>query len=87
MYIDDTIKAIISIMQASPQQIKVRTSYNLSAINFTPAEIANAIRKHIPLEVIYEPDHRQQIADSWPHSIDDSEARKDWGWSHSFGVE
>lgn len=87
IYIDDAIKATISIMQANRDQIKVRTSYNLSAVNFTPAELANAIRKHIPLEMNYQPDHRQAIADSWPNSIDDSEARKDWGWSHNFGLE
>ena len=74
-------------MQADPSFIKVRTSYNLAAISFSVAELANAIRKHLPLEVEYKPDHRQKIADSWPDSIDDSEARQDWGWNHKFGLE
>jgi nucleoside-diphosphate-sugar epimerase len=87
IYMDDAINATIAIMQADPEKIKVRTSYNLSAISFSVGELANAIRAHLPLEVVYSPDHRQNIADSWPDSIDDSEARKDWGWSHKFGLE
>lgn len=74
-------------MQADPQQIKVRTSYNLAAISFSVAELAEAIRKHMPLEVEYKPDHRQKIADSWPDSIDDSAARNDWAWKHKYGLE
>ena len=73
-------------MQAPKEQIKVRTSYNLSAISFNVAELANQIRKHVPLEVTYKPDHRQNIADSWADSIDDSDARKDWGWNHKVGL-
>ena len=70
------------------ENIKVRSSYNLAAMSFTPAEIAESIQKHIPgFEMSYEPDFRQAIADSWPSSIDDSEARKDWGWEAKFDLE
>ncbi|MCG2612242.1 L-threonine 3-dehydrogenase [Flavobacterium sp. SM15] len=88
MYMDDAIKATISIMQAPAESIKVRSSYNLSAISFTPKEIADSIKKHIPeFTIDYAPDFRQAIADSWPASIDDSVARKDWGWQHDFDME
>jgi nucleoside-diphosphate-sugar epimerase len=88
MYMDDAIKATISIMQASPEKVKIRSAYNLSAISFTPKEIAESIKKHIPeFTIDYEPDFRQAIADSWPASIDDSEARKDWGWENDFDME
>ena len=88
MYMDDAIKATISIMQAPAENIKVRSSYNLSAISFTPKEIAESIQKHIPeFTIDYAPDFRQAIADSWPASIDDSVARKDWGWQHDYDME
>lgn len=87
IYMEDAINATLAIMQADPEKIKVRTSYNLAAISFTVAELADAIRKHLPLEVTYNPDHRQKIADSWPDEIDDSEARKDWGWKEKIGLE
>lgn len=88
MYMEDAIKATIDIMQAPSEQIKVRSSYNLSAIDFTPEEVYNEIKKHYPsFKVNYVPDFRQQIADSWPQSIDDSVARNDWGWNHSFDLE
>ncbi|MEW5677459.1 L-threonine 3-dehydrogenase [Flavobacterium enshiense] len=88
MYMDDAIKATISIMQAPAESIKVRSSYNLSAISFTPKEIAESIKKHIPeFTIDYAPDFRQAIADSWPASIDDSVARKDWGWQHDYDME
>ena len=87
MYMDDAIRATISIMQAESDDIKIRSSYNLAAISFTPTEIAAEIKKHIPnFEITYEPDFRQQIADSWPASIDDSRARQDWGWKHEFDL-
>jgi nucleoside-diphosphate-sugar epimerase len=87
MYMDDAIKATISIMQADAAQIKIRSSYNLAAMSFTPEEIADEIRKHIPdFSITYNPDFRQKIADSWPASIDDSEARKDWGWKHQYNL-
>lgn len=88
MYMDDAIQATIDIMQADSQQIKIRSSYNLAAMSFTPTEVAAAIQKHIPdFTITYKPDFRQKIADSWPASIDDTEARKDWGWKHRFDLE
>ncbi|RZJ30595.1 MAG: NAD-dependent epimerase, partial [Flavobacterium sp.] len=88
MYMDDAIKATIEIMEAPAEKIKIRSSYNLSAMSFTPKEIAAELRKHIPdFEITYEPDFRQKIADSWPASIDDSSARTDWGWKHDFNLE
>lgn len=87
MYMDDAIRATIEIMQAPAENIKIRSSYNLSAISFTPKEIAGEIQKHIPdFKITYKPDFRQQIADSWPASIDDSSARQDWGWKHQFDM-
>ena len=79
MYMDDAIAATIKIMQADDSQVKIRSSYNLAAMSFTPTEIASEIKKHIPeLEMSYNPDFRQKIADSWPASIDDAAAREDW---------
>jgi nucleoside-diphosphate-sugar epimerase len=75
-------------MEAPEDQISVRTSYNVAAISFTPSEIAESIQKNIPdFEIRYEPDYRQDIADSWPDSIDDSAARDDWGWEHSYELD
>lgn len=88
MYMDDAIRATISIMQAPEADIKIRSSYNLAAMSFTPTEIAAEIKKHIPeFAISYNPDFRQKIADSWPASIDDSRARQDWGWNHEFDLE
>lgn len=86
MYMDDAIRATLELMDAPGDKLTVRTSYNLSAINFTPSELASEIQKHIPLQVTYAPDHRQRIADSWPESIDDSTARSDWGWRHEYDL-
>lgn len=87
MYMDDAIKATIQIMQAPAEDIKIRSSYNLSAMSFTPKEIAAEIKQHIPeFTISYNPDFRQKIADSWPASIDDSRARADWGWKHQYGL-
>ncbi|OUD32057.1 L-threonine 3-dehydrogenase [Flavobacterium sp. FPG59] len=87
MYMDDAIAATIKIMQAPVEQIKIRSSYNLAAMSFTPTEIAAEIQKHIPeFTITYEPDFRQKIADSWPASIDDSSAREDWNWNHEFDL-
>lgn len=87
MYMKDAIDATIQIMQANPEEIKIRTSYNLGAISFTPKEIANEIKMHIPdFSISYKPDFRQDIADTWPQIIDDSQARKDWGWKHEFDL-
>lgn len=88
MYMDDAIRATIAIMDAPSDQIKIRSSYNLAAMSFTPTEIAAEIKKHIPeFEITYNPDFRQKIADSWPASIDDSHARTDWGWNHQFELD
>ena len=88
MYMDDAIKATIGIMQAPAEQIKIRSSYNLSAMSFTPKEIAEEIKKHYPdFTIDYNPDFRQKIADSWPASIDDAHARADWGWQNDFTIE
>lgn len=87
MYMDDAIAATIQIMQSPKEQIKIRSSYNLAAMSFTPTEIAEEIKKHIPeFTITYHPDFRQKIADSWPASIDDSAAREDWNWNHKFGI-
>lgn len=87
MYMEDAIKATIQIMQSPSENIKKRSSYNLGALSFTPEQIATAIQEYIPeLTIAYKPDFRQVIADSWPGSIDDSEARKDWCWSHDYDL-
>ncbi|MBT9186700.1 NAD-dependent epimerase/dehydratase family protein [Zobellia russellii] len=88
MFMEDAIKATLQLMDAEPEKVKVRSSYNLSAMSFTPAQMANCIQKHIPdFKISYEPDFRQAIADSWPGSIDDKEARLDWGWKAEFDLE
>jgi nucleoside-diphosphate-sugar epimerase len=88
MYMNDAIDATIRIMQAPAEKIKIRSSYNLAAMSFTPTEIAAEIKKHIPeFSISYKPDFRQTIADSWPASIDDSQAREDWNWHHEFDLE
>ena len=88
MYMDDAINATIGIMKAPKDSIRIRSSYNLSAMSFNPKEIAESIKKHIPgFEISYKPDFRQKIADSWPQSIDDSDARNDWGWKHSYSLD
>jgi len=87
MYMDDAIRATVEIMQAPSESIKIRSSYNLSGVSFTPTEIAAEIKKYIPsFSISYKPDFRQKIADSWPASIDDSFARNDWNWKHKFDL-
>lgn len=87
MYIDDAIEGTIKLMEAPAEKITVRTSYNFAAISFSPKELTEEIKKIDPEFVCtYAPDHRQKIADSWPISIDDSQARKDWGWEHRFDL-
>ncbi len=87
MYMDDAIKATIQIMQVPIEQIKIRSSYNLAAMSFTPKQIGEEIQKQYPnFEFGYEPDFRQKIADSWPASIDDTSARQDWGWKNDFNL-
>jgi nucleoside-diphosphate-sugar epimerase len=87
MYMPDAIRATIELMEAPAEKIKTRTSYNISSMSFSPAEIAAEIKKHIPqFSMSYTPDYRQQIADSWPGSIDDTVARNDWGWKHEYDL-
>ncbi len=88
MYMDDAIKATIQIMQADADAIKIRSSYNLAGMSFNPKEISEEIKKHYPnFTIDYAPDFRQKIADSWPASIDDAEARKDWNWKNDYNLE
>ncbi len=88
MYMPDAIKATLELMEAPAAQISIRTSYNISGMSFSPKEIAAEIKKHIPaFEISYKPDYRQQIANSWPQSIDDTVARNDWGWQEDYDLE
>ena len=88
MYMDDAINATLGIMEAPKSSIKIRSSYNLSAMSFNPEDIAESIKKQIPeFEISYKSDFRQEIADSWPQSIDDTNAREDWGWEHKISLE
>ena len=87
MYMPDAIKATLQLMEAPSDNINIRTSYNLSAVDFSPQQLAQEISKHIPqYSVKFLPDYRQEIANSWPRSIDDSCAREDWGWEPSFSL-
>ena len=88
MYMPDAIKATIGIMEAPAEKVKLRTSYNIAAFSFDPEKIAEAIRRHIPdFQITYSPDHRDLIAQGWPASIDDTEAREHWGWQADFSLE
>ena len=88
MYMPDAIRATIELMEADASKISIRTSYNISGMSFSPKEIAAGIKNHIPgFSISYKPDYRQAIADSWPQSIDDTVARKDWGWKEEFDLE
>ena len=89
MYMPDAVRAIVELMAADPARLKHRNAFNITAMNFTPAELAAAIRKHIPDFVVdYEVDPvRQAIADSWPRTIDDSAARTEWGWAPRYDVD
>lgn len=85
MFVDDAIRATIELMEADSSRIQTRTSYNLAAVSFTPAALAAAIQEFIPeFSIAYAPDFRQAIANSWPASIDDSAARREWDWQHRF---
>ena len=87
LYMDDAINATLKLMEAPSENLTVRSSYNLGGMSFTPKELAAEIKKEIPeFEISYEPDFRQAIADSWPTSIDDSVAKKDWGLTYDFGI-
>ncbi len=85
---DDAIRATVDIMETEKKNVKIRSSYNLSGMSFNPEEITGSIQKYIPeFTISYEPDFRQAIADSWPQSIDDSEARADWGWKSKISLD
>ncbi len=87
MYMPDAIRATLELMESPAEKIKIRTSYNISAMSFSPKELAGEIQKHIPeFTIDYKQDYRQAIADSWPQSIDDTEARNDWGWKEEYDL-
>jgi nucleoside-diphosphate-sugar epimerase len=87
MYMPDAIRATIELMEAPADKISIRTSYNISGMSFSPKEIGAEVKKHISdFEISYKPDYRQAIANSWPQSIDDSVARKDWGWKEEYDL-
>ena len=88
MYMKDAIRATIELMESPSENVKIRSSYNLAGISFTPKQITREIRKHIPnFEISYIPDFRQDIANSWPSSIDDTHSQKDWGWQIEYTLE
>lgn len=88
MYMPDAIRATIELMEAPAEKVKIRSSYNLAGVSFTPKQISDEIKKHISdFEITYNPDFRQAIADSWPSSIDDTHAQKDWGWRLEYNLE
>lgn len=88
MFMEDAIRATIELMEAPSEQIKIRSSYNLAGISFTPESLSKEIKKKIPtFQINYHPDFRQKIADSWPNSIDDSHAKNDWNWKEKFDLE
>lgn len=88
MYMPDAIKATLDLMHAPKEKVLIRSSYNLSAMSFSPKEIYESIKTHYPdFTISYQPDFRQAIADSWPDSIDDSKAREHWGWNHDFDLD
>ena len=88
MYMPDAVRATIELMEADAEKIRVRSSYNLAGFSCSPADIAEVIRKMMPdFKIDYQPDFRQKIADSWPNSIDDSQAKEDWGWKPQYDLQ
>jgi len=88
MYMPDAIRATLLLMDAEGAELSVGDSYNLAALSFTPRELAGVIRRRVTgFNCFYDPDERQEIADSWPNSIDDRAAREDWGWAPEFGLD
>jgi len=88
MYMPDAIRATIELMEAPAEKISIRHAYNLGGMSFSPKEIAASIQQHIPeFSISYKPDYRQQIADGWPQSIDDTVARNDWGWKEEYNLQ
>lgn len=87
MYMQDAINATLKVMNADANKVQIRSSYNISGISFNPEDISNEIKKHITnFSISYSADFRQKIADSWPNSIDDSIAKKDWGWETQYDL-
>ncbi len=87
MFMPDAIRGTIDLMESAPEKVKIRSSYNLSGISFNPKQLAAEIKKHIPgFTITYKPDFRQQIAESWPESIDDLDAQNDWGWKQEYDI-
>jgi len=88
MYMPDCLNATLNIMDADLSRLKHHTDFNVAGVSFSVGELASEIRKHIPdFEVSYAPDYRQEIADTWPHSIDDSVAREEWDWAPQYDLE
>ena len=88
IYMPDAIRATIELMDAPAERVAIRSSYNVAGISFNPRELAAAIQKKRPgFRIAYKPDSRQQIADSWPKSLDDGRAAQDWGWQARVGVD
>ncbi|HEV2612794.1 MAG TPA: NAD-dependent epimerase/dehydratase family protein [Noviherbaspirillum sp.] len=88
IYMPDAIRATIELMEAPSENIRVRSSYNIAGLSFSPAELVRAITSRVAgFEVDYAPDDRQAIADTWPHSLDDTHARADWGWHAATGLD
>ncbi len=88
MFMEDAIKATVGVMEADQSDITVRSSYNVAGISFSPKELAEEIKKHLPdFSLTYNPDFRQAIADSWPKSIDDSVAARDWGLGNTYDLQ
>ena len=87
MYIDDAIRGTLQLMQADPENIRVRTAYNFGAMSFSPMELVEEIKQYLPdAKVNFNPDFRNEIASNWPQEIIDDEARKDWNWNPQFGI-
>ncbi len=88
MYMPDAIKATLNLMEAPEENVRIRSSYNIAGVSFSPEELASSIKKRIKtLTIRYQPDERQKVAESWPESIDDSHARKDWGWEPEYDID
>jgi nucleoside-diphosphate-sugar epimerase len=88
MYMPDALKATLTLMDAPASKIQIRSGYNLAGISFSPKEIAAEIKKHLPqFQITYAPDFRQQIADTWPQSVDDARTQADWGWKPGFDLK
>ncbi|MBC8344059.1 MAG: NAD-dependent epimerase, partial [Bacteroidetes bacterium] len=88
MFMDDAITGTIQLMETGNEKLSIRSAYNLNSLSFSPSELYEKIKKRIPhFRIEYKPDFRQGIADSWPASIDDSIARKEWGWKPAYDLD